>query len=68
MANTLAILRLPAVKALVGLSRSTIYQRAAAGTFPRPVVLGPKSVGWRAADVEAWLEARPETTLKTRAA
>lgn len=40
------ILRLPAVKAATGLSRSTIYERVRLGTFPAPVPLGRNSVGW----------------------
>lgn len=41
MTNT--ILRLPAVKTLTGLSRSTIYLRMADGTFPKAVSLGGKN-------------------------
>lgn len=52
------ILRLPAVKARTGLSRSTIYQRIGEGQFPRPVKLGPRAVGWLETDVDAWLDAR----------
>jgi prophage regulatory protein len=50
------ILRLPAVKAKTGLSRSTIYARVAQGTFPAALILGPNTVGWLEADVEAWIE------------
>jgi len=39
------ILRLPAVKAATGLSRSTIYARISEGTFPAPVALGGRAVG-----------------------
>lgn len=56
MARTM--LRLPAVKARTGLSRTTIYRRIAEGTFPRPVVLGARAVGWVEFEIEAWLEAR----------
>ena len=61
---TNVILRLPAVKARTGLSRSSIYQHVAAGSFPRPVSLGARAVGWVEADVEAWIaqkikESRP---------
>ncbi|MEX3809017.1 helix-turn-helix transcriptional regulator [Paraburkholderia sp. BR13439] len=38
-----------------GLSRSTIYQRMKAGTFPPSVRLGAGAVGWRAADIDAFL-------------
>ena len=50
-----AILRLPSVKARTGLARSTIYLRIADGTFPKPVSLGGRAVGWIEAEVEAWL-------------
>lgn len=51
----LAILRLKAVQADVSLSKSTIYQRIKEKTFPAAIPLGPRSVGWRRADVDAWL-------------
>ena len=41
-----AILRLPEVKKSTGLSRSTIYLRISQGTFPKPVCLGRRAVGW----------------------
>jgi prophage regulatory protein len=52
------ILRLPAVKASTGLSRSTIYLRIAQGVFPRPVSLGGRAVGWPASEVAALNAAR----------
>ena len=51
-----AILRLNDVIARTGLSRTVIYRRMAAGTFPRMVELGPRAVGWRESDIEAWIE------------
>ena len=53
------ILRLPTVKARTGLSRSTIYHRVSCGTFPAPVPLGGRAVGWNEAEVHAWLN-RPD--------
>lgn len=50
------ILRLPAVKAATGLSRSTIYERIKQGTFPVPVPLGVHAVGWLASEVAAWIQ------------
>ena len=44
------ILRLPDVKRSTGLSRSTIYLRIAQGTFPKPVSLGGRAVGWLEAE------------------
>ena len=49
------ILRLPAVKARTGLSRSTIYQRVSEGAFPRPVNLGKRAVGWLESEVSQYL-------------
>lgn len=57
MANI--ILRLPAVKARTGLSRSTIYLRISRGEFPRQVPLGsPACVGWVEREVEQWISRR----------
>lgn len=52
------ILRLPAVKARTGLSRSTIYLRVTVGNFPKPVPLGDRAVGWIEAEIDEWLGAR----------
>jgi prophage regulatory protein len=49
------ILRRKQVQSRIGLSRSTIYLRVAEGTFPRPVSLGARAVGWLESDVEAWV-------------
>ncbi len=50
------ILRLPTVILRTGLSRSTIYARIGDGTFPRQVALGAGSVGWREAELDAWID------------
>jgi prophage regulatory protein len=51
------ILRLPAVKVKTGLSRSAIYQQAD-GSFPSPVPLGTRTVGWVESEVEAWISCK----------
>lgn len=56
MQNTL--LRLPAVKAQSGYSRSTIYLRMSQGLWTRPVSLGARAVAWPAGDVAALNAAR----------
>ncbi len=56
MLNT--ILRLPAVKAETGNSRSTHYLRIAQGLFTKPVSIGPRAVGWPAIEVAAINSAR----------
>ena len=55
-------LRLPEVMHLTGLSRSTLYLRAARGTFPPPIKLGNRAVGWDSAAVEQWIEQRIKET------
>ena len=52
------ILRLPTVKAITGISRSTIYLRMSEGSFPRQVNLGSRAVGWLASEVAAWMDQR----------
>ena len=52
------MLRFPTVKARTSLSRSTIYLRISRSTFPAPVSLGGRAVGWIEAEVNAWLTAR----------
>ena len=55
-----AILRLPAVKKTTGQSRSTIYDQVKHGSFPKPVKIGKRAVGWIEAEIEAWLKTRME--------
>ncbi len=62
---THTVLRLPAVKARTGLSRSTIYLRVSQGAFPAPVSLGGRAVGWLDAEVNAWLTAQIEKSRKS---
>ena len=61
------ILRLPAVKTITGLSRSTIYLRIAYGTFPKPVGLGGRAVGWLEAEIQEWLQRRIEVSRTAKA-
>ena len=56
------MLRAPEVVAATGLSRTTIWRRVRAGTFPAPAILGENSIGWPAAAIAEWLESRPRRT------
>lgn len=58
--TTVALERLPVVLHRTGLSSSEIYRRIAAGTFPRPLKLGPRASAWDCREVDAWIEARLE--------
>lgn len=52
------ILRRREVEARTSLSRSGLYDKMSRGEFPRPIHLGPGSVGWIESEVTAWIEAR----------
>ena len=53
-----ALLRLPTVQAIVGLSKTTIYTLVARREFPQPIRRGNRCTRWRSADVTAWLQAQ----------
>ncbi|TLS68640.1 AlpA family transcriptional regulator [Mariprofundus erugo] len=59
---TTTILRLPAVKARSGLSRSSIYLRVEEGTFPSPISLGPRTIGWIESEIEEWIQEQIESS------
>lgn len=52
------ILRIIEVLDHVGVSSATLYRWCGDGLFPRPVKLGPNSVGWRESAVREWLASR----------
>lgn len=54
MAEMKTFVRLPAVIAATGLSKSTIYEKIKAGTFPAPIPIGPRAVAWDAGAIATW--------------
>ena len=54
------ILRLPDVIERVGFSRSSIYAFVDNGSFPKPVQIGIRAVGWLDSDVDDWISDRIE--------
>lgn len=48
------IIRWPTVHQRTGLSRTTIWRKIQAKTFPAPIRLTDHAVGWRESEVEAW--------------
>ncbi len=61
------ILRLPTVKAITGLSRSTIYLRMSEGSFPEKISLGSRAVGWLETEIQDWLDERISVSRKENA-
>ena len=49
------LIRVKEVLHRTGLSRSSLYRRLKAGTFPEGVRLGVQSVAWKESDIEAWI-------------
>ena len=54
----LAILDEEKVRAVTSLSRTTRWRMERRGEFPKRVRLSPGRVGWRQADIEAWISSR----------
>lgn len=49
-------IKLAQVKKLTSLSTTEIYRRIAAGTFPKQVALGARSVAWIESEIQEWCE------------
>lgn len=47
--------RLPAVLRRTGLSRSTLYRKIQAGSFPPQIKIAERCAGWRESDLQRWL-------------
>ena len=56
-----AMLRFADVVRLTRLSKATLYRMIRAGTFPRPVKLGKRAIGFPKDEVEKWLTSRKRT-------
>lgn len=52
------VLTIAQVTASVSYSRAQLWRMIKAGSFPKPVRLGPGRVGWRQSAVAEWLDAR----------
>jgi prophage regulatory protein len=55
--------RLPAVLAIVGVGKTTLYTSLMARHgFPKPVKLGGRAVVWERGEVQAWLRDRVQAS------
>ena len=50
------LLRRSELEKTLQISRSSIYAMMSEGTFPKPIKLGRRAVGWRSSDIEKWLK------------
>ena len=53
------LLTLAQVIERAGIGKSTIYERMAAGTFPKALALGPKCNRWYKGEVRDWARSLP---------
>lgn len=53
------LVRLPEVRFLTGLGKSSIYDAVKAGTFPQAVRVTEYAVAWRKSEIDAWIANRP---------
>jgi prophage regulatory protein len=53
------LLRINAVAARLGLSRSHVWRMVKEGRFPKPRRLSTRAVAWLESEVSAWIGARP---------
>ncbi len=58
------ILRRPSVADRTGLPRSTMYAKISEGTFPRPISLGHRSVGWIESEIDEWIAKNIDSSRK----
>lgn len=49
-------LRLPEVKNMTGLSKTEIYRRVKAGTFPKQIRVSQRVAVWPLSRVQTWLK------------
>jgi prophage regulatory protein len=56
--DDISFLRLPDVKLATGLSKSNLYGLIRANSFPAPVPLGLRSVGWVKSEIQQWAAER----------
>lgn len=52
------LIRINAVMAITGKSRSAIYADIANGCFPSSVLIGARSVAWAESAISAWIKSR----------
>jgi prophage regulatory protein len=52
------VLRLKAVKEKTGKGHTKIYEEIKAGTFPRPIKIGTRAVGWLEHEIDEYIEAK----------
>lgn len=74
MTNEIRILRMPQLSAKTGKAPSTVYDTLDPEsprhdpTFPKPIPLGKRAVGWIESEVNSWLEIQIQARDQTQEA
>jgi prophage regulatory protein len=58
------ILRFPEAINTIGLSRSSIYLRINKGTFPKPIKIGERAIGWPSGVIEDWMDDQIQKSIQ----
>lgn len=58
------ILKLPEVMKATSLSRSSIYAFIKENSFPRPIHLGARAVGWLESEISDWINQKAESRVQ----
>lgn len=56
-----SLLRMAAVRARLGVGRTTVWKLVRTGQLPPPVKLTATARAWRASDIERFIRERPST-------
>jgi prophage regulatory protein len=60
--DEVVFLRLPDVKAVTGLSKTSLYALIKEKSFPAPVRLGPRAVAWVKSEIRQWAVERVQAS------
>jgi len=60
------ILKILEVMRRTSVARSTIYLRISEGTFPKPISLGHRSVGWIESEIDEWITDKIKLSRQTQ--
>ena len=51
-----SLIRIRKMAELIGCSRTTLYRWVQEGRFPKPLMQGTRTIGWRKSQYDNWIE------------
>jgi len=57
------LMRIKNVIEMTGKSRSSIYADIASNKFPKPILIGARSVAWRLSSIERWIQNKIDLSM-----